>query len=202
MTEQKTFALFVAAAVRFSASLLLIGFATTCLLCFAPGFGVDERELDSRLSNESIDQLKTRMLPARMFSQTMAGSSGKQPRATFGFSKSLNRPVRELIQQRYLVSIRILTLGLAAGWLNAFLLAATGAVLQARAIPVAGTGGGGLILCVPAGLLAYLCYLARAPAFLVVGLVIFAQGVPCDGQPFPQCSAGTSYSGCKSPRSL
>jgi len=92
-----------------------------------------------------------------------------------GFSKSLNRPVGELIQQRYLVSIRILTLGLAAGWLNAFLLAATGAVLQARVIPVAGTVVSALILCVPAGLLAYLCYLARAPAFLVVGLVIFAR---------------------------
>jgi peptide/nickel transport system permease protein len=155
-------------------SLLLIGLATTCLLRLAPGFGADERELDSRLSNESIDRLKDDAIKGNIL-QNYGRFLAQAVKGDFGFSNSLNRPVRELIEQRYATSLKILAFGLASGWLPAFLLAAAGGVLQARAIPTVGTLTGALILCVPSALLAYVCYFVGAPAYLVVGLVIFAR---------------------------
>lgn len=174
MFEAGTLGKISSAGGRFIASVLLIGFATTCLLRFGPGFGTDERELDFRLSNQSIEELKKssgNQDVIRSYFQYLRDVAN----GDLGFSRSLNRPVGELIQQRYTTSVRILIFGLAAGWLSAFLFAATGAVLQAPSIPLTGTLSGAAILCVPSALLAYLCYLAHAPAFLVVGLMIFAR---------------------------
>ncbi|MGH9630059.1 MAG: hypothetical protein ACRD7E_17215, partial [Bryobacteraceae bacterium] len=162
------------AAGRFALSLLIIGFATTCLLRFAPGFGVDERELDYRLSNESIEELRNAAGNENVFIRYyrfLRDAAG----GDIVYSTSLNRPVSELIRQRYATSIRILAVGLAVGWLSAFLLAAAGTVSQARIVPFVGTVAGALILCVPSALLAYLCYLARSPVVLIVSLIIFAR---------------------------
>jgi peptide/nickel transport system permease protein len=172
--ERSTFGLVLSACGRFLVSLLVIGLATTCLLRFAPGFGVDERELDTRLSNESIEELRKSAGSQDIFTsyyQFLRKAAARD----LGFSRSLNRPVGELIEQRYATSVRILSLGLGAAWLNAFLLAAMGAVLKARVIPIFGVLSGSLILCIPSALLAYLCYIAGAPAFLVVALVVFAR---------------------------
>ena len=174
MSERNPLRMILSAAWRFAWSILLIGFATTCLIRFGPGFGTDERELDFRLSNESIEEIRKNAGAENVFA-VYYRFLRDAAHGDFGFSRSLNRPVGELIQQRYATSLRIMTLGFAAGWLAAFLLAATGAVLQARAIPFCGTVTGAAILCVPSALLAYLCYLAKAPAFLVVGLMIFAR---------------------------
>lgn len=174
MVERCRPGLLVSAVMKLAASLLIVGFATTCLVRLAPGFGVDERELDSRLSTESINELQKPAGDENVF----IGYYRYLRRAAhgdLGWSKSLNRPVSELIQQRYRKSVRILTLGLMAGWLNAFVLASTGALLQTRVVPFTGTIAGAFILCIPSALLAWLCYLARAPAFLVVALVIFAR---------------------------
>ena len=174
MSERMSTAIVVKCLGRFAASLFLIGFATTCLLRLAPGFGVDEREIDARFSNAAIEELKENGDAGNIFAD-YGRFLREGARGEFGFSKSLNRPVRELIQQRYPTSVRILLLGLAAGWLCAFLVATAAAVLQSRVVSFGGTLSGGVILCLPSALIAYLCYLARAPAFLVVGFVIFAR---------------------------
>ena len=49
---------FAAAPARFLVMLLVLGFVTTSIVRLAPGYGTDERELDSRLSNESIDAVR------------------------------------------------------------------------------------------------------------------------------------------------
>jgi peptide/nickel transport system permease protein len=162
------------AGAKFLASLLVIGFFTMCLVRFAPGFGVDERELDSRLSNESIEALRMSSEDENVFRsyylflQRAAGGD-------FGFSKSLNHPVAELIQQRYIMTMIVLALGLLLGWSAAFLLAAATTAYQIRMISFLGTAGATAVLCVPSALLAYVCYLVHAPASFVVGLIIFAR---------------------------
>jgi len=174
MSERNPLRMILSSAWRFAWSILLIGFATTCLVRFGPGFGTDERELDFRLSNESIEEIR-KGSGAENVLAVYCRFLRDAVRGDLGFSRSLNRPVGELIQQRYTTSLRIMTLGYATGWLAAFLFAAAGAVSQARSIPFWGTVAGAAILCVPSALLAYLCYLAKAPAFLVVGLMIFAR---------------------------
>jgi peptide/nickel transport system permease protein len=156
--------------LKYTVSLLLIGFVTTCLVRLAPGFGTDERELDPRFAG-TFSVHEPAPNPMVTYFQVLRDAV----RGDFGFSDSLNRPVRELLIQRYSVSLEIISLGLAAGWLAAVSLAFAGAVLSTRAPSFTGRILGGFVLCIPSALLAYLCYLARAPAFLIVALVVFSR---------------------------
>jgi peptide/nickel transport system permease protein len=92
-----------------------------------------------------------------------------------GFSRPLNRPVRELIEQRYTTTVASIALGLLAGWSVALMVAVSGTVLADRIAPFVGTIAAGLILCTPAALLAYLCYMASASVTMIVALVVFAR---------------------------
>ena len=199
MSERLSLAIVLKCLGRFAASLFLIGFATTCLLRLAPGFGVDEREIDLRFSNAAIEQLKKNVEGGNVFVD-YGRFLHEGARGEFGFSKSLNRPVRELIQQRYPTSVRILLLGLAAGWLCAFLLAAAAAVLQSRVVSFAGHIEWRCHSMSAVGL-DCLSLLSR-PCTSIPGCRIrdLCTGVPRDRQLVPQCSAGNSCAGCKSKR--
>lgn len=157
-----------------AASLLIIGFAATCMVRLAPGYGTDERELDARLSNASIDALRQNEANRDVFTNYYQflrhAISGD-----LGFSATLHQPVGDLIRQRYSTSIRILFAGWALAWSCAILLAGGGMVLQSRLLPLAGTIAGGAVLCLPSALLAYVCFLFQGPAFSVVALVVFAR---------------------------
>jgi peptide/nickel transport system permease protein len=136
----------------------------------APGFGTDERELDPRFAAASAVS-EHAPNPVVTYLQLLRDAV----RGDLGFSDSLNRPVRELLAQRYWVSLEILGLGLGTGWLAAVSLASLGGVLSTRVPSFTGRTLGGLVLSIPSALLAYLCYLARAPAFLIVALVVFSR---------------------------
>jgi len=140
----------------------------------APGYGTDERELDSRLSNESIDAVRIGKGQSNLLTGYLLFLQSAM-KGDFGFSETLNRPVADLIRQRYLTSVRILSLGWLLAWFLALLLAGFVQVWDARLISFLGTAISGAVLCVPSALLAYLCYLARSPALVVVALVIFAR---------------------------
>lgn len=164
----------LAATLRLFLMLVILGFVATSIVRLAPGYGADERELDSRLSNESIDAFRKSREPSNL----VAGYLAFLKRATagdLGFSETLNRPVADLIRQRYLTSVRILSLGWLLAWFLALLLAGFVQVWDARVVSFLGTAVSGAVLCVPSALLAYLCYLARSPALVVVALVIFAR---------------------------
>ena len=174
MGERRTWRCVLAGCTSLLISLLAIGFVTSALVQLAPGFGADERWLDARLSNESIDRLYDEAagpgVLAGYYTFLRNAVSGD-----LGSSTTLHRPVLELIQQRYLTTAKILGYGWLIGWAHALLLAAVGVILQSRIVAAPGTLAGAAVLCIPSALLAYLCYLARAPAFLVVGLIIFAR---------------------------
>jgi len=165
---------FAAAPARFLVMLLLLGFVTTSIVRLAPGYGTDERELDSRLSNESIDAVRIGKGQSNLLTGYLLFLQSAM-KGDFGFSETLNRPVADLIRQRYLTTVRILSLGWLLAWFLALLLAGFVQVWDARLISFLGTATSGAVLCVPSALLAYLCYLARSPARVVVALVIFAR---------------------------
>jgi peptide/nickel transport system permease protein len=94
---------------RILLTVLLGGLLGATLVRLGPGFGVDERELDSRLSAES--QQAIRSVRARdsniagFYMRYLAGLV----RGDFGFSQSLNRPVGELLKER--LPLTMLSLG-------------------------------------------------------------------------------------------
>ena len=154
-------------------TLLAGGFLGATLVRFGPGFGTDERELDPRLSAQSIATLRQSRvgdndLPAFYF-RYLTGLI----RGDLGVSRSLGRPVTELLGERLPVTLRAIGIGLSAGWVGGLLLALLTHFFRIPAFDFASTVGSGLFLCLPAAVLALLFVYAGAPSPLGIAAVIF-----------------------------
>lgn len=159
--------------VAMVAIVLLGGLLSATLVRLAPGFGADEQQLDSRLNSESVEALRQ----ARARDANIPGFYlhylQRSLRGDFGESRTLNRPVRQLLAERLPVTARLVGAGLLAGWLCAFLLAVGATVARKPACDLFATLLGGIPLSVPAAVLALLSVLTNAPAFLAITLVVF-----------------------------
>ena len=159
--------------VAMAAIVLLGGLLSATLVRVAPGFGADEQQLDSRLNSESVEALRQ----ARARDANIPGFYlhylQRSLRGDFGESRTLNRPVRQLLAERLPVTARLVGAGLLAGWLCAFLLAVGATMARKPACDLFATLLGGIPLSVPAAVLALLSVLANAPAFLAITLVVF-----------------------------
>jgi len=156
-----------------SITLLVGGFLGATLVRLGPGFGTDERELDPRLSAESIAALRharteDNRVPAFYF-RYLTGLL----RGDLGTSRSLGRPVAELLRERFLVTLGTIGVGLGAGWTCGLLLALLTHFFRIPAFDLLSTVGSGLFLCLPAAVLALLFVYLGAPAPLGVAAVIF-----------------------------
>src|SRR5438270_676782 len=104
-------------------AILLGGLLGASLVRFAPGYGVDEQELDSRLSKSSIEALRAANRP----SENLPGFYGhylwRLAHGDLGNSRTLNRPVRQLITDRLPETIKTVALGVALGWICGLALA-------------------------------------------------------------------------------
>jgi ABC-type dipeptide/oligopeptide/nickel transport system permease component len=105
--------------------LLAAGFLATILITLAPGFGVDERELDNRFSAEGIATIRKRAAPQRnvvifYFSYLKGVTHGD-----LGVSRTFDRPVLELLKERATVTGVNLAMGLSLGWGVGLILASS-----------------------------------------------------------------------------
>jgi peptide/nickel transport system permease protein len=130
--------------------------------------------LDSRLSNAAIDHLRSAENGGGVLTSYFRFIEDAA-HGNLGYSRTLNRPVRQLIEQRYTISATTIALGLLAGWSVALLVAISGVVLADRIAPFVATIAAGLVLCTPTALLAYLCYVAGASVTAIIALVVFAR---------------------------
>lgn len=101
--------------LRILLTVLLGGLLGATLVRLAPGFGVDERELDTRLSAESQQAIRAEHARdndiAVFYFRYLTGLL----QGDFGFSRSLNRPVSELLAQRLPLTLASLGYGVAGG---------------------------------------------------------------------------------------
>ena len=157
----------------FPLTILLGGLLGATLARLAPGFGSDDRELDSRLSTASLQALRQSRaaqgdLPT-FYKNYLAGLL----HGDLGFSPSLRRPVRELLAERIPVTVRGVGLGLAGGWLLGLCLAVPAAMCRAPFFDLFGSALSGVFLCLPSALLALLLVLVGGPAPLAICFVVF-----------------------------
>jgi peptide/nickel transport system permease protein len=100
---------------RILLTVLLGGLLGATLVRLGPGFGVDERELDTRLSAGSQQAIRSERDRdnniAVFYFRYLAGLA----RGDFGFSRSLNRPVSELLKERLPLTMVSLGYGVLAG---------------------------------------------------------------------------------------
>jgi len=151
---------------------LLGGFAGALLVRVAPGFGTDEAEMDSRLNSQSIQALRQSNQDQTSFGTFYLHYLGSLLRGDLGESRTLQRPVAQLLRERFPETLKLVALGLGLGWFVGVSLAI--ATVMARRVYLDLVTGlfVGVLLCLPASVLALLFVLARLPAQLLLAVVI------------------------------
>jgi peptide/nickel transport system permease protein len=160
-------------AARIVAVLLLGGFLGATLVRLAPGFGVDEQELDSRLNHESIQALRQSHVRDSSLPEYYVHYLNRLLHGDLGASRTLQQPVRQLLAERFPETLKSVGIGLALGWTLGLALAIAPVMSRSWSVDLLTSLLAGVLLCLPAAVLALLFVIAHAPGRLVLGLIVF-----------------------------
>jgi len=155
------------------ATVLLGGFLSTALVRLAPGFDVDETQLDPHLNSQSLQALHQARLAQHNIFRFYFHSLQRAAHGDLGTSLSLNQPVSTLLRERTPLSLRLIGIGLLLSWAVAMALALSAAWLRVSAYDAMTTAISGTFLCIPAAVLALLSVLWNVPGALAIGLIVF-----------------------------
>ena len=177
MTATNTSANLLRLGLRRLLFLVCLGLAgalvSATLVRFAPGYGVEERELDPRRNASSVEALRQKQalhqgLPSFYFHYLLALAHGD-----LGESDSLKRPVRDLLRQRLPVTASSVVRGLGVAWLAAALLASLGIASRGWFFAASTTAFNSLLLSLPSAVVAMLAVHLRTPVFCAIAVVVF-----------------------------
>jgi len=145
-------------------TILLAAFLAAALVRVAPGFGMDERQLDSRLSDSSVQAMQAENAQNANLVQYFGRYFSGLLRGDLGQSVSFGQPVRELIAERLGLTLRSVASGMAWAWFTAVAVALALGLLRRRGWEMAATTLSGGLLCLPAAVIALLAlYLGMGP---------------------------------------
>jgi len=143
------------------------------LVRFAPGYGIEERELDPRWSAESVEALRQKQMLHEGLASFYFHYLSSLAHGNLGESDSLKRPVRELLVQRLPVTGSAIVRGLCVAWVAAALLASLGLSSRNWLSEASGTAFSSLLLSLPSAVVAMLAVHLRTPVFFAIGIVVF-----------------------------
>jgi peptide/nickel transport system permease protein len=155
------------------ATVLLGGLLSATLVRLAPGFDVDERELDPHLNGQSVQALRDARHQDRNILQFYFSYMKRAAHGDLGTSLALGQPVRTLLRDRAPLTLRLLTMGLGLAWLLTLTLALSAAWLRLSVYDTVTTVVSGTFLCLPAAVLALLSVLWNVPGSLAIALIVF-----------------------------
>ncbi|MFZ0297248.1 MAG: ABC transporter permease [Candidatus Sulfotelmatobacter sp.] len=160
-------------ALALLATVLLGGLLSATLVRLAPGFNVDERELDPHLNAQSLRALHDARNQARNIFQFYFSYMNRAAHGDLGTSLALGQPVRTLLRDRAPLTLRLLAVGLGLAWLLTLTLALSAAWLRLSVYDTLTTVVSGTFLCLPAAVLALLSVLWNVPGSLAIALIVF-----------------------------
>jgi len=149
------------------------GFLAATLVRYSPGYGVDERELDPRLSQTSIEWIRSQHHQDPGLIRYYGKYLGAAVRGDFGTSESLHRPISQLLAERFHVTLRSVSLAVITAWSAAFALATLSWLFDGWLFDLSCTLVSGFLLSLPAAVIALLFVYLRAPVFLAIAVVMF-----------------------------
>ncbi len=158
---------------RILLTVLLGGLLGATLVRLGPGFGVDERELDSRLSADSQQAIRAERAKENNIALFYVRYLGGFVRGDFGFSRSLNRPVSELLKERLPLTLESLGFGVFGGASIGLVLALLTVWWRAPGSELVPALLSGLCLAAPAAVIALLLLWIGAPSRWAIALVVF-----------------------------
>jgi peptide/nickel transport system permease protein len=161
------------ALLRIAATALAGGLLSATMVRFSPGFGLDEKQLDARLSRESQqavlrshDQERNPLrFYAAWWKRVLAGD--------LGFSQSLNRPIRELLADRAPATIDLMLWGIAGAWMLAIVFSVPAVVRRLRRLEALSSVLSGMTASLPAAGIAILLFRLGSSAKWMIALVLF-----------------------------
>lgn len=159
--------------VKVVAVLLIGGFLGATLVRQAPGFGVDEEELDTRLNQQSLQALRRAHIKDENVARFYLSYLGGLLHGDLGVSLSLHQPVRALLSDRFPETLKSVGLGLAFGWTAGLALAVIAVIFRWWPVNLVTSLLASILLCIPAAALALLFVIARAPGRLALGFIVF-----------------------------
>jgi peptide/nickel transport system permease protein len=139
---------------RILLTVLLGGLLGATLVRLGPGFGVDERELDSRLSASSIQAIRAERARDNNIASFYVCYLAGLVHGDFGFSRSLNRPVSQLLKERLPLTLASLGYGVLGGVSIGLTLALLTVWWRAPGSGVVPSLLSGICLAAPAALIA------------------------------------------------
>jgi peptide/nickel transport system permease protein len=148
-------------------------FLSATLVRYAPGFGTDELLLDARLSRESIQVLRSESSAERNVASYYLGWLKRMLRGDLGDSRSMGRPVAQLLIERSGITLRIVAQSLTIAWIAAALLVVATWTMHSAPVEKTCTMASGLLLCLPAGAVALLLILLNGPGYLALVAIVF-----------------------------
>jgi peptide/nickel transport system permease protein len=157
----------------FLLTLLLAGFLGATLVRVAPGFGVDEQGLNAQLSAKTQQALRAQRTTDSNIFSFYAHYVRNLFRGDLGTSRTLQRPVTELLRERLPVTLETVLVGVIGGWILGLGLALLNAFVRAKPFDVLATMVSGLFLCLPIAALVVLFVYAATPARYAVVLLVF-----------------------------
>jgi peptide/nickel transport system permease protein len=153
-------------------TVLVAGLFASVLVRLAPGVGFDERQMDLRLTSDSLAALDSGARTGGVladFRQYLADLV----RGDWGVSLSLHRPVRELVRERAPTTIFALTSALALSWAASWTACLVLQWSSRGSLNVAATVLTGFLLCLPAAVVALLFLYLNGPPSLALAVILF-----------------------------
>src|SRR5450755_214795 len=163
----------LAAARRILLTALVGGLLGATLVRLGPGFGVDERALDSRLSAESQQAIRAEHAADNNIALFYFRYLKGMLHGDLGFSRSLNRPVSELLIERLPVTLGSLAYGVLGGITIGFGLALLTVWWRAPGSDLLPAVLSGLCLALPAAVIALAFLWLGAGGRWAIALVVF-----------------------------
>src|SRR5207237_1366095 len=149
------------------------GLISAMLVRMAPGFDSDEHQLDPSLSAESVRALSEARSGEHNILGYYTAYLGNALHGDLGISHALGQPVRNLLRDRWPVTLRVAGIGLLLGWILAITLVFAISLARLPAASIFGTALSGAFLCIPAAVLALLSIIFNAPGYLAIALIVF-----------------------------
>jgi peptide/nickel transport system permease protein len=161
------------ALLRIAATALAGGLLCAAMVRFSPGFGLDEQQLDARLSRESQEAVRRSHDQERNPLRFYAAWWKRVLAGDLGFSQSLNRPIRELLADRAPATIDLMLWGTAGAWLLAIVFSIPAVVRRVRRLAALSSVLSGMTASLPAAGIAILLFRLGISAKWMIALVLF-----------------------------
>ena len=152
---------------------LLVGLIGAAMVRMGPGFDIDEREWDARLSADSREAIRAQRLADGNIGLFCLHYVEGILKGDLGLSRSYNQPVSQLIAERLPVTLGSLAYGVFGGATMGLFLSLATLLWPARASDLFSAGFAGVFLSIPPAVVALLFLGGGQDGRWAIALVVF-----------------------------